>query len=133
MATARRGSQLPTQAVILPYSITDAPDAITAYEEGGRKCQEWQQSLLANILAKDDDGLWIHLKFGYEVPRQNGKGEVLLIRERYGIERGERILHTAHKTSTSHGAYMKLKKNLDDSGYVELGRKKKDRVILSFF
>ncbi len=129
MATARRGSQLPTQAVILPYSITEAPDAITAYEEGGRKCQEWQQSLLANILAKDDDGLWIHLKFGYEVPRQNGKGEVLLIRERYGIERGERILHTAHKTSTSHSAYMKLKKNLDDSGYVELGRKKKDRVI----
>ena len=128
MATARRGSQLPTQAVILPYSITDAPDAITAYEEGGRECQEWQQSLLANILAKDEDGLWIHLKYGYEVPRQNGKGEVLLIRERYGIERGERILHTAHKTSTSHSAYMKLKKNLDDSGYVELGRKKKDRV-----
>ncbi len=129
MATGRRGSQLPTQAVIMPYSSTEAPSAIEAYEEGGRECQEWQQSLLAHILAKSDDGLWIHLKFGYEVPRQNGKGEVLLIRERYGIEQGERILHTAHKTSTSHSAYMKLKKNLDDSGYVELGRKKKDQAI----
>lgn len=129
MATVRRGSQLPTQAVILPYTITDAEEAIEAYEESGRECQEWQQSLLAHILAKSESGLWTHLKFGYEVPRQNGKGEVLLIRERYGIENGERILHTAHKTSTSHSAYVKLKKNLDDSGYIELGRKKKDQVI----
>ena len=60
--------------------------------------------------------MWIHTKFGYAVPRQNGKGEILIIRELYGLAIGEHILHTAHRTSTSHSAYNRLIKILEALG-----------------
>ena len=89
---------------------------------------EWQQLLIENIMAVNADGLWTHAQFGYEVPRQNGKGEVLTMREFWGLVNGEHIIHTAHKTSTSHSAFVRLVKILTSAGYTEVGRKKKGRV-----
>lgn len=56
------------------------------------------------------------MKFGYEVPRRNGKGEVLAQRELEGLKKGEKIMHTAHRTPTSHSAWERLCKLLDDLG-----------------
>ena len=64
--------------------------------------------LIFDILAVNEDGLWIHSKFGYSVPRRNGKNEVVAIRELYGLKKGEHILHTAHRTSTTHAAWERL-------------------------
>ena len=62
-----------------------------------------------DMLACDDNGLWVHQKFGYSVPRRNGKNEVVAMRELYGIvKRGEHILHTAHRTTTTHSAWERL-------------------------
>ncbi|MBR2592977.1 MAG: terminase, partial [Oscillospiraceae bacterium] len=65
------------------------------------------------ILAKNEDGLWVHTRFGYSVPRRNGKGEILIMRELYGLAVGEKILHTAHLTSTSHSAWERICSTLD--------------------
>ena len=35
-------------------------------------CYEWQKNLLDPIMAVDEDGLWVHQKFGYAIPRRNG-------------------------------------------------------------
>lgn len=121
----RIGSQLPTQSVVLSFSESKAQEAIDLYETCGRSAQDWQKLLLTNIMAQNADGLWTHQKFGYEVPRQNGKGEVLSMREFWGICNGENICHTAHKTSTSHSAFVRLMGILSDAGYVEQGRKRK--------
>ena len=123
--TARIGSQFPSQQVILEYSQSKGSEAVELYEESGRHAQDWQKLLIENIMAQNDAGLWVHQKYGYEIPRQNGKGEVLTMRELWGISNGENICHTAHKTSTSHSAFVRLFKLLTDAGYVELGRKKK--------
>lgn len=123
---ARRGRQTPTQSVVLPYTDTKGADAVALYNSTGRTAQEWQELLLYDILAVNADGLWTHQKFGYSVPRRNGKNEVITMRELYGLEHGERMCHTAHRTTTSHSAWERLCGLLSAAGYIELGRKKKD-------
>lgn len=128
MAEPRKGCQEPTVSYVLPYELTRGKEAIDLYEQTGRKAQEWQQGLIYDMLARNEDDLWTHTKFGYSVPRRNGKNEVVTIRELYGLKNGERILHTAHRTTTSHSAAMRLSKLLDDMGYEEVIRQKKGDV-----
>lgn len=116
MAEKKKGCQTPTQSVVLPYSKTNGQEAIDYYNLTGRKAQEWQELLLFDILATNEDGLWVHAKFGYSVPRRNGKSEILMMREIYGLKNGERILHTAHRTTTSHSTWEKLCGLLDKIG-----------------
>lgn len=108
MTTPRSGRQEPTTSFVLPYRQTDGDTAIDLYELTGRTALPWQKNLIYDILGRNEDGLWTHLQFGYEVPRQNGKGEILMMRELYGLAVGERILHTAHLVSTAHKAWERL-------------------------
>ena len=99
----------PTTAFVLPYEKTCGAEAVELYNSTGRAAQEWQELLLYDLLAENADGLWTHTKFGYSVPRRNGKNEVVAMRELYGIvKRGEHILHTAHRTTTTHSAWESL-------------------------
>lgn len=100
----RKGRQTPTKSIILPYKETRGREAIELYNSSGRTAQEWQELLIYDILATNREKLWVHTKFGLEVPRRNGKNEVVLIREMWGLENGEHILHTAHRTTTSASA-----------------------------
>lgn len=124
MAEPRKGRQTPTQSVVSPYFDTKGQEAIDSYNESGRTAQEWQELLLSDILATNKDGLWTHTKFGYSVPRRNGKNEIAAIRELYGLEHGERILHTAHRTTTSSSASKRLASILNGKGYTETARPK---------
>lgn len=116
---ARLGNQFPTQSVILPYDKSLYQEALDIYHKTKCKCYEWQLNMLKPIMAIEDDGLWVHQKFGYSIPRRNGKTEVVYILELWALERGLSTLHTAHRISTSHSSFEKLKKYLEDSGYVE--------------
>lgn len=71
---------------------------------------------MSDILAYNEDGLWVHTKFGYSVPRRNGKNEIVAIREMYGLKNGEKILHTAHRTTTTHSAWERLLGLLEKAG-----------------
>lgn len=113
MTEIRRGNQEPTESIFLPYEKTRGPEALKIYGKTKRKPQEWQKLLMDKILGVNKDGLWTHTKFGYSVPRRNGKNEVVVMREMYGIKKGERILHTAHRTTTSHAAWERLCSLLD--------------------
>lgn len=109
MPEARIGRQTPTRSYVLPYSQTDGGAAAELYAETGREAQEWQQLLIYDMLARNEDDLWTHTKFGYSVPRRNGKNEVVAMREMYGLVcLGEHILHTAHRTTTTHSAWERL-------------------------
>ena len=66
---------------------------------------DWQKVLLYDMMAVDDDGLWVHSKFGLSVPRRNGKSEIDKMRELWGLFHGEHILHTAHRTA-KHSAWI---------------------------
>lgn len=133
--TKRIGNQSPTQSVFLPFESSEFQIAVDAYETSGRTAQEWQVGLLKNILAKNEDGLWTHTKVGYSVPRRNGKNEVVVIRELYALEQGELALHTAHRTSTSHSSWERLKgilekspKYKEDEDYTTLRASGRERI-----
>ena len=112
----RVGNQIPTQSVILPYEKSYGDEAVQLYNLSDNVCQEWQALMLNDIMAINDDGLWTHTKFGYSVPRRNGKTEILTQREIWGLFNGEHILHTAHLTDTAHIAWERLKNRLDEIG-----------------
>ena len=115
----RIGRQTPTQSLILPFKRTLADESLDLYKQSGRTAYEWQEHLLNAILAVNDDGLWVHMKFGFSVPRQNGKNEVIAIRELVGLYKCERILHTAHRTTTSAAAFNRLLEIIEEAGLEE--------------
>lgn len=119
MDETRLGRQTPTQSVVLPYDDTLGDKAIEQYNDSGRTAQQWQELLMYDIMAVNSDKLWTHMKFGYSVPRRNGKSELLIIRECWGLINGERVLHTAHRTTTSHSTWEKVIERLSKMGYSE--------------
>ena len=112
---ARKGRQTPTTSVVLPYERTLGQAAIDLSEKTGRTAMEWQKLIVSDIMARNDEDLWVHSKFGYAVPRRNGKNEIAAIVELWGLRNGENILHTAHRTTTSRSAWERLKQLLDDA------------------
>ena len=108
MAKARIGQQTPTYGVTLPYRKSYGNEAVALYESSKRKARPWQAALLKDIMAVTTGGLWKHTKWGLAVPRQNGKNEVIVMRELWGLQHGEHIIHTAHRTDTAHKARERL-------------------------
>ena len=104
----RVGRQTPTVSVILPYTDTKGQEAVSLYNKCEKSMFEWQELLTYDLMAVDDDGLWVHQKFGYSVPRRNGKSEMALARCIWGLKNGERILYTAHRASTAHSIWERL-------------------------
>ena len=118
MAT-KTGSQTPTTAVTLPYERTLGAQAVEFYNSTGRTALPWQEKQINDILAVNEDGLYVHMNYGLEVPRRNGKNEVIAMRELFGLQTGERMCHTAHRTTTSNSAVRRLYQLLNDAGYQE--------------
>ena len=118
----RYGRQTPTSSVVLPYTETLGERAIDLYKQTGRTPQPWQEALIYDIRAINDDGLFVHTKFGYEVPRRNGKGEILSDIELDDLFAARKCLHTAHRTTTSTSASARLAQMLNDMGYTEVQR-----------
>lgn len=105
---ARQGRQSPTVSVILPYTATKGAEAISLYNASEKSMLEWQEALTYDIMAVNEEGFWTHQKFGYSVPRRNGKSEMALARCIWGLKNEERILYTAHRASTSHSIWERL-------------------------
>ena len=136
MTEQRIGRQTPTRSYFVPYEKTKGKEASDYYRRTKRTPHEWQCLLLDDIMAVNDDGLWAHSKVGYSVSRRNGKNEtydswnysenelyringkneIIAMREQWGLLNGEHILHTAHRTQTSHTAWERLCLLLDDLG-----------------
>ena len=123
-ASAKRlGRQTPTQSVVLPYEKSLGQTAIDLYNSSKRTAQQWQELLCYDILATNDEGLWVHTKFGYSVGRRNGKNEIVVMREMYALKHGEKAMHTAHRTTTSHSAWERLLERLDKAKIPYTSRK----------
>lgn len=120
---SRYGSQYPTACVYLSTEEDIARgkgrEASAYYAESGKSLLTWQDELLDQIMAINEDSLWVHADFGYTVPRRNGKSESIIARIRWGLEHGEDILYTAHRNDTSHDFYLRVEKYLQSCGYVK--------------
>ncbi len=70
---------------------------------GGKLLDAEQEFMLRSLFGLNDEGLWQSFEGAINAARQNGKGEVLLARELFGLfVLGERfIVHSAHEFKTS--------------------------------
>lgn len=128
----REGEKAPSFTNV-QYATTKGQDAIDLYKSTTQALMEWQEEQIKAIMATDGD-LWQYMKYGICVSRRNGKGEILAAREFVGIvELNEKICHTAHRTTTSHDAFIRLYTLLKKAGYEEHSKKKKEMPPRSFF
>lgn len=54
------GNQHPTQSVNLHWTKSLAPEALGYYAKTGLKYYDWQKYLLEDMMAVNDDDLWVH-------------------------------------------------------------------------
>ena len=102
-----------------PYKTSAGQEAIELAVSGGVVLDPWQQLVLMHSLGEREDGRWGAFEIGLSVARQQGKGEILLVRELAGLVLfGEKlIMHTAHELKTSMQHFkrlMQLFENSDD-------------------
>lgn len=119
MSEVRLGRQTPTISIRLPYTESLGTEAVSLYNQSDRTAQDWQALMLEDIMAVNADGLWTHMKFGWSIPRRNGKSEILIMRAMYALTHGERTLYTAHRTTTSSSAWEKVCVMLSKAGFRE--------------
>jgi phage terminase large subunit-like protein len=115
----RLGRQLPTQCVVLPYTNTLGGEAVELYNSSGRTAQPWQEQMVYDIMGLDEEEQWVHMKFGWAIPRRNGKSEVAIMICMWALKSGLRVLYTAHRTLTSTSAWEKIVERLAKAGFVE--------------
>lgn len=77
-------------------------EAVKLYSLLGKIAQEWQELLLYDIMAVNAAGLWVHTKFGYSLQDETESQRSRTICELWGLINGEHIMHTAHRTTTTH-------------------------------
>lgn len=119
MSETRLGKQTPTISVRLPYTESLGAEAVDIYNASGRTAQDWQALMVEDIMAVGQDGLWIHMKAGWSIPRRNGKSEILIMRTLWDLTHNRRALYTAHRETTSASAWEKTVRLLSKSGYRE--------------
>ena len=132
MEPKRIGRQTPTTSLVLPYKKTKGKEAVEIYNKTGRTAREWQELLIYDIMAYDDEGLWVHSTYGYAVPRRNGKTEDVLMRILWGLKNGEKIIYTSHLISTSHSVWETVTYLLDsmDIKYASVKAKGQENIRL---
>ena len=119
MSETRLGKQTPTICIRLPYTESLGTEAADLYNQSDRTAQDWQALMLEDIMAVNDSGLWIHMKYGWSIPRRNGKSEILIMRAIWDLLHERRCLYTAHRESTAASAWEKVLRLLTKMGYRE--------------
>jgi phage terminase large subunit-like protein len=123
-----------TNVTLTNKTKTFGTKAVKIYAGTGQTLMIWQQRQIKAIMEVDSKGQWKHINYCIGLSRRNGKGEVLAAREMFGLlELGEKICHTAHRTTTSHDAFNRLYTLLKKAGYEEFSKKKKEMPEHSFF
>ena len=124
-----RGSQIP-RIWSAPKSVSsETYDAAIRVAELARiKLDDWQKFVLEHALAEDARGNWAAPTVALVCPRQNGKNEILAIRELLGlfVLNEREIIHTAHRQPT---ASLQFRRVLGIIKAVPEFRDKMDRPI----
>lgn len=102
-----------------PRTLHLAPGAVhNLFDRGIELCEmagvyldDWQKECLRHMLGLTKDGLWAAYEYALIVPRQNGKGEVIVARELIGLFLiGEPlIMHSAHEFKTAAEGFLRIK------------------------
>lgn len=116
-----RGSQEPHIKVEPPRAHTDGQDAAMLTAAYGNTLDPWQALVLDCWLGTNEQGEYNVASAGLSVPRQNGKNDILIAREFFGmVINGEKILHTAHQVKTSKKHFRRIERLFKDRRHPEI-------------
>lgn len=126
---AQTDFQRPRVESVPDYVSTSGRDAVDLCAAFGINLDPWQQHVLERGLGEGADGKWAAFEVGVVVPRQNGKGEILLARQLAGLFLlGERlIMHSAHEYKTAAEAFLRIKTVIENTDEL-ISRCKKPRT-----
>jgi hypothetical protein len=119
-----RGEQWPQKLHLPMARWTPAPedgcaalDALELAEANGVLLDPWQELSVNAIMWEREDGRWAATDVGILVARQNGKGEILLVRQLYGlyVARENLMVHSAHEFKTADEAYRRIREIIEGS------------------
>jgi phage terminase large subunit-like protein len=117
LADEPRGAQVPRIRSVPDYLSTSGQEAVELCAAFGVHLDPWQAHVLDGALGERADGKWSAFEVGLVVPRQNGKGEVLLARQLAGLFLlDERlVMHSAHEYKTAAEAFNRIKAVVEGS------------------
>jgi hypothetical protein len=126
---ARGAGVRPSVEHVPPHARSAGGEAADLARLAGTDLLPWEERALEVGLAEREDGSWAAREVGLAVSRQNGKGEVLQVRELAGLFLfGERsLIHSAHLFSTSLEAFRRMRAVLE--GTPEFSRRLKRNGI----
>lgn len=109
--------QRPRVESVPPFVSSSGPDAVDLCAAFGIVLDPWQALVLDGALGEDKSGNWSAFEVGVVVPRQNGKGEILLARQLAGLFLlGEQlIMHSAHEYKTAAEAFLRIKNVIENN------------------
>lgn len=118
--TAPIGSREPTYSSIPPGDTERGQQAVEFARLCGMTLFPWQEDVLRDMCRTGEDGYFSAPEVVVSVPRQNGKGEILVARELAGIYLfGEKtILHTAHHLDTAVSARARLWEVISENDFL---------------
>lgn len=124
---ALHGNQQPRYLIAPDADYTDGETCGALSSAYGLTPDPWQQLVLDNWLACDENHMYAADTCGLSVPRQNGKNGVLEMVELDKLTMQHRhILHTAHEVKTCRKAFLRLKSFFEQpEKYPELAEKVK--------
>lgn len=103
------GAQEPRYKSIPPAATSAGADAVELAAKAGITLDPWQAAVLDGSMGERDEG-WAAAEVALVVPRQNGKNEVAIVRELYGlfVVAEPLIVHSAHLFSTCKDHFRRL-------------------------
>lgn len=110
MAYPRHGRRKPRYCNVPRYVTTDGPRAAELIELTGRELMPWQKDIMDGGLGRKADGRWSASRVLVVVSRQQGKGDIIMARQLYGlfILREPCQVYTAHEVKTAYVAFSRL-------------------------
>lgn len=104
------GRQRPSHCWVPPRVASWGPEAVELAALSGLIADAWQEFVVEGAMGVREDGRWSAFEVGLLVPRQNGKGGVLEIRELAGLFLlpEQLLIHSAHEFKTSLAAFRRM-------------------------
>lgn len=111
------GSQAPRISHVPEHDPTVGERGLEWCREHKINLDPWQQLVFRSALGTKPDEKYAAFEVALCVPRQNGKGEILLARELFGaIELGERlVVHSAHEFATSTEHFRRMEDKIEEA------------------
>jgi len=112
------GRAEPTQEWVPPDAVPNdqADTALDLASIAGLDLYPWQENVLRTAMMRSPAGRWAASEVAVVVPRQNGKGSILEVRQVWGLFNGEKLqLHSAHEFKTCYEHFRRVRDLVESS------------------